>query len=234
MATSSMQAGRAARRSGLARFWGSTVGKKVVMAGTGLIMAGFLVTHATANLLVYLGPDYINEYSHFLHKVPEILWPARAVLLASVILHAVAAYQLTRVSKTARPVGYESRDPQVSTMASRTIRWGGVLIAVFIVYHILHFTIGSVHPQFVEGDPYGNLVTGFRGRNFEAVFYLVMMMVIGLHLYHGTWSALRTLGAARPSANPLRRQGVTVFAIAIWLGFSLVPIGIVLGIIGPR
>ena len=219
-------------RTGLARFWSSTVGKKIVMATTGLIMAGFLVTHMSANLLAYAGPDEINGYSRFLHSVPELLWPVRIVLLVSVILHAVSAYQLARASRQARPVGYARREPQVSTFAARTIRWFSILLALFIVLHLLHFTTGTLLPGFVEGDPYRNLVVGFTTQKAMAVFYIAMMIVLGLHIYHGTWSAIRTLGLSRPKPNPFVRPVATVLALALWLGFTAVPVGVLLGVIG--
>jgi succinate dehydrogenase / fumarate reductase cytochrome b subunit len=222
---------RAVPRNPLAAFWASTIGKKVVMAVSGLIMAGFLITHAAANLLAYAGAEKINGYSHFLNEVAvEITWVVRLVLLASVVLHVIAAVQLTRVSGAARPVGYAERDPQVSTMASRTIRWGGLLLFLFIIYHLLHFTFGTVHPDFRKGDPYTNLVVGFQNYGVAA-FYVVMMVVLGLHLYHGTWSALRTLGVAKPSGNPLKRRFATIFAVALWLAFTLVPVGVVAGVL---
>lgn len=217
----------------LARFGASTVGKKIVMALTGLTMAGFLVVHMTANLLAYAGPDSINSYSRFLHATPELLWPARLVLLLSVVLHATSAYQLSRAGAAARPVGYTTRQTQIATMASRSIRWLSVLVALFIVIHLLHFTTGTLLPGFVEGNPYVNLVNGFQSQRGLAAFYLVMMVVIGLHLYHGAWSAIRTLGLARPKANPFVRPIATVLAVALWLGFSAVPVGVLTGLIVP-
>ncbi len=217
----------------LSRLWASTVGKKIVMALTGLIMAGFLLTHMSANLLAYLGPDSINSYSRFLHATPELLWPARIVLLLSVILHATSAYQLSRASAHARPVGYAMRQSQIATIASRTIRWLSVLVALFIVIHLLHFTTGTLLPGFIQANPYANLVNGFLSQRGMAAFYLTMMVVIGLHLYHGTWSAIRTLGLSRPKPNPFVRPVALLLAIALWLGFSAVPVGVLIGAIGP-
>ncbi|MBV6520920.1 MAG: hypothetical protein MNPFHGCM_01040 [Gemmatimonadaceae bacterium] len=217
----------------MALFWASTVGKKLVMAVTGLLMAGFLVTHMTANLLAYLGPDEINAYSRFLHTTPEVLWPARLVLLASVVLHAVSAYQLSRTSARARSEDYAVHRLQVATIASRTIRWFSVLLALFIVIHLLHFTSGTLLPGFLEGNPYANIVTGFQTQRGMAVFYLAMMVVVGLHVYHGAWSSIRTLGLSRPKAHPLVRPIATIVAIALWLGFSAVPVGVLTGAIRP-
>jgi succinate dehydrogenase / fumarate reductase cytochrome b subunit len=221
-------------KSRAAAFWSSTIGKKIVMAVTGLLMAGFLVTHMSANLLAFAGPDEINGYSRFLHAVPELLWPARIVLLVSVILHAISAAQLAGISRAARPDGYAKREAQIATLASRTIRWFSILLALFIVLHLLHFTTGTLLPGFTEGDPYRNLVVGFNTQKAMAVFYIAMMVVVGLHIYHGTWSAIRTLGLARPRPNPFVRPVATILALALWLGFTAVPVGVLLGLIGPE
>ena len=215
----------------LLRFWRSTIGKKVAMAITGAILIGFLVSHVLANLLILTGkPDGINAYAAFLRTQPPLLWGGRVVLLGAVILHVIAALQLTRLDRAARPVGYAKMAPQTSTFASRTIRWGGLLILLFVVYHILHFTTGTVHPDFVHGDPYRNVIVGFDVK-WVAAFYIVAMVAVGLHLYHGTWSAFRTLGLVQPSANPLKRRVATVLAIGIWLGFTLIPVAVITGMV---
>lgn len=215
----------------LVRFWRSTIGKKVAMAITGAILIGFLISHMLANLLILTGdPAGINGYAAFLRTQPPLLWGGRAVLLGAVIVHVIAALQLTRLDRAARPVGYARVAPQTATFASRTIRWGGLLILFFVVYHILHFTTGNVHPAFVHGDPYRNVIVGFDVK-WVAAFYVVAMVAVGLHLYHGTWSAFRTLGLVQPSANPLQRRFATVLAIAIWLGFTLIPVAVVTGMV---
>jgi succinate dehydrogenase / fumarate reductase cytochrome b subunit len=215
----------------LLRFWRSTIGKKVAMAITGAILVGFLISHVLANLLILTGkPDGINAYAAFLRTQPPLLWGGRLVLLGAVILHVIAAVQLTRLDRAARPVGYTRNAPQTSTFASRTIRWGGLLILLFVIYHILHFTTGAVHPDFVHGDPYRNVIVGFDVK-WVAAFYIVAMVAVGLHLYHGTWSAFRTLGLVQPSANPLKRRVATVLAIGIWLGFTLIPVAVITGMV---
>lgn len=220
----------AARKPGrLRRFWDSTVGKKIVMAATGLIWVGFLVVHMAGNLLAYAGRESLNHYAKLLRTIPELLWVARIVLLVAFVLHVISALALTQQSRSARPIGYAVREPQVSTFASRTIRWGGVLILVFLVYHILHMTLGVVHPAFRELMPYDNIVSGFTMQKGAALFYIFMMMVIGLHLYHGTWSSIRTLGIARPQVQPLKRRLALGLAVVVWLGFTLVPVGVLLG-----
>jgi succinate dehydrogenase / fumarate reductase cytochrome b subunit len=212
-------------------FWRSSVGKKVVMAITGLIMLLYLITHVLANLLVFQGPTRINAYSAFLHGTGGALWIARLVLLAALVLHVIAAVQLAGRRQEARPVAYAAgREPQVSTFAARTIRWGGALILAFLIYHILHFTIGSAHPDFVEGDPYHNVTTGFRNP-IVVIVYLVAMAAVGLHLYHGVWSSGRSLGISPPSPNPLRRTVAVVLALMIWLGFTVIPIAVYAGVV---
>ena len=211
--------------------WDSSVGKKVIMAATGLILVAYLITHVLANLLVFQGPSRINAYSAFLHGTGGALWAARLVLLAALVLHVVAAVQLAGRRFEARPVGYAAgRKPQVSTWASRSIRWGGGLILVFLVYHILHFTVGTAHPDFVEGDPYHNVATGFHDLGVVIV-YLVAMAVVGLHLYHGVWSSGRSLGMSPPSPNPLRRTVAIALALLIWLGFTVIPLAVYAGVV---
>lgn len=211
--------------------WNSSVGKKVIMAVTGLIMVAYLITHVLANLLVFQGPANINAYSAFLHGTGGALWAARVVLLAALVLHVAAAVQLANRRFGARPVGYAGgRRPQVSTWASRTIRWGGVLILVFLIYHILHFTVGTAHPEFAEGNPYHNVATGFRDPSV-VILYLVAMAAVGLHLYHGVWSSGRSLGVSPPAPNPLRRTVALVLALLIWLGFTIIPVAVYAGVV---
>ena len=215
----------------IATFWETSVGKKAVMAVTGLVLAAYLITHVLANLLVFTGPDRINRYAAILHATGGALWAARLTLLVAVILHIVAATQLALRRKAARPVAYAGgRQPQVSTLASRTIRWGGALLLVFIIFHILHFTVGTAHPGFVEGDPYHNVITGFRSP-VVVVVYLIVMAAVGLHLYHGIWSSGRSLGMSPPSPDPLRRTVALGLALVIWLGFTIIPIAVYAGVI---
>jgi succinate dehydrogenase / fumarate reductase cytochrome b subunit len=211
--------------------WDTSVGKKVVMAVTGLIWVAYLITHMLANLLVFQGPDQINAYSAFLHGTGGALWAARLVLLAALVLHVVAAVQLSARRHEARPVGYAGGyEPQVSTVAARTIRWGGALVLLFLVYHILHFTVGSAHPSFAEGNPYHNVATAFRDPAI-VILYLVVMAFVGLHLYHGIWSSGRSLGMSAPSPRPLRRSIALLLALFLWLGFSLIPIAVYAGVV---
>ncbi|MBV9879945.1 MAG: succinate dehydrogenase cytochrome b subunit [Gemmatirosa sp.] len=216
------------------RFWRSQLGKKIVMALTGLIGVGFVIGHMVGNLQVFEGAEKINAYGRFLHHTVGMeLWVVRAVLLAAVILHVVAATQLTVQARASRPHGYGKRNPQVSTLASRTMRFGGFLLLVFIILHILHFTVRAF-PGYDRTDAtgavdvYANLVTAFRNPVWT-LFYVVAMVFLGLHLYHGFWSSFRTLGAAKPSSQPLKRQLALLVAVIIWAGFTIVPLGVFFG-----
>ena len=208
----------------------SNIGLKAIMAVSGLLMVGYLITHVAANLLVFKGAALINGYAAILHGQPVILYGARAVLFVALVAHVWSAVVLTRRDRAARPVAYAQRSPQVSTFASRTIRWGGLVILFFLVYHVLHFTTGTVHPSFVEGDPHGNVVRAFRVP-WVASLYVVAMAAVGLHLFHGTWSAFRSLGLTRPSQHPLRHKTSLLVAGAIWLGFTIIPLAVLAGIV---
>jgi succinate dehydrogenase / fumarate reductase cytochrome b subunit len=222
------------------RFYRSTIGKKVIMAVTGLILVIFVIGHMAGNLQVFISPAKMNTYAAFLQSLGELLWLARLGLLAAVLLHILMAWQLTQISRKARPVSYTVRQPQVSTLASRTMRWGGVLLLVFIVFHILHFTTGTVfpmasqpdalYPAFTHGNVYGNVISAFRVW-WVTLFYVVAMLFLMLHLFHGAWSSLRTLGLAKPSPHPLHRRVSTAIALVVWLGFTAVPVAVFFGVI---
>jgi succinate dehydrogenase / fumarate reductase cytochrome b subunit len=218
----------------------STIGKKVIMAVTGLLLVVFVIAHMLGNLQVFIGAAKMNAYAAFLQSTGELLWAARLGLLAAVLLHILMAWQLTQIKRKARPIDYERREPQVSTIASRTMRWGGVLLLVFIVFHILHFTTGTVfpvasrpdamYPQFSHADVYGNVIAAFR-TPWVVAFYVVSMLFLMLHLFHGAWSSVRTLGLSRPSRYPLQRRVATAVAVIVWLGFTAVPVAVFFGVI---
>src|SRR6476661_515500 len=197
------------------------------MAVTGLIGIGFVILHMAGNLQVFVGAEKINAYGALLHgPLAELTWLLRITLIVAVVLHVLMAYQLTARAKAARPVGYKMREPQVSTLASRTMRWGGVLLLVFIVVHILHFTTETIDPAGYRGttdirgarDVYGNIVSSFRIW-WVALFYIAAMLALGLHLYHGAWSSIRTLGYAKQTQHPLHRRIALAIAAIVWLGF---------------
>ena len=218
----------------------STIGKKAIMAVTGLLLVGFVIAHMAGNLQVFIGPAKMNAYASFLKSLGEFLWLARIILLVALVLHVLMAWQLTQIKRKARPIDYTTRDAQVSTVASRTMRWGGVLLLVFIVFHILHFTTGTVfpvastpdamYPAWSHTDVYGNIISAFR-TPWVAAFYVVAMLFLMLHLFHGAWSSVRTLGLTKPSRHPLHRRVATVIALVVWLGFSVIPVAVLLGVI---
>jgi succinate dehydrogenase / fumarate reductase cytochrome b subunit len=185
------------------------------------------------NLQVYLGPSHLDEYGAALRKVPELLWAARLVLLSSAVLHIWSAYALTRMNHAARPQGYRERENVASTLASRTMRWSGVFLLVFIVYHLLHFTFGTVHPNFIEGRVGHNFVTGFQVW-WVSLFYIVAMIFLGLHMYHGGWSMMQTLGLNHPRYNYLRYVFAAVVAAIVVIGNISFPVAVLTGIVSER
>lgn len=213
-------------------FLGSSIGRKAIMALTGVILFGFVLGHMIGNLQVYLGPEAMNGYALFLRQVLHGagLWVARAVLLLAVGLHIWAAISLTLSSRAARPIGYRQLKWKESTYASRTMRWSGVIILFFVIYHLLHFTFGTVHPSFIEGDVYHNFVAGFRSVPVS-LFYIVAMVLLGLHLRHGVWSMFQTLGVSHPRYIRMAHVGAWLFATIIVIGNISFPIAILAGIV---
>jgi succinate dehydrogenase / fumarate reductase cytochrome b subunit len=222
----------------LLALWGSVIGKKVVMAVTGAVLILFVIAHMAGNLKIFSGPTEINDYSRFLREVayPELaygqlLWIVRIVLLVCAVLHIIAAVQLTRMNWQARPVGYDSRKNVETTWGALTMRWGGLLLAVFIVFHLLHFTAGVVgfQPgQFEHLMVYQNVVAGFSVWPVS-LFYIVAMGALCLHLDHGIWSMLQTLGSVTVDNTRSLRIVSRIIAIVIFAGFISVPISVLAG-----
>jgi len=213
----------------------TSVGKKFIMAVSGVLLIGFLVAHMIGNLKVFMGADAFNHYAEFLREIgypllPHMagLWIFRILLLLAVGLHMLSAWQVYTQSRTARGGKYTKEESLHFSYASRTMRWGGVIIAVFIVYHLLHFTVGSAHPEFVPGDAYRNVVIGFQNP-LVAGFYVVALVMVTFHVYHGLWSAFQTVGANHPKYNPYRRPLAVVLAVVLLAGFLTVPVGVVTG-----
>ncbi len=213
-------------------FYASMVGKKVVMGVTGLIGVGFVIMHSLGNLLVFRGPAAINSYSHFLKSTGELLWGLRILLIVAVMFHVIAAVQLTLQSRAARPLAYTKQEHQAATVASRTMRWGGALLLVFIALHVLHFTTGTIRPAgvFSPDDVYANVVTSFRIW-WVALFYVAVMVALGLHLFHGAWSSVRSVGVSPPSPQPLHHRISFAIALLVWAAFTAVPIAVAAGIV---
>jgi len=213
-------------------FAGSTIGRKVIMAVTGAILFGFVLVHMLGNLQVYLGPEAMNHYGLFLRQVLHGtgIWIARAILLAAVALHIWSATSLTLDSRRARPVGYREQKWRESTYASRTMRWSGVILLLFVIYHLLHFTTGTLHQSFIEGDVYHNFVAGFRVVPVS-IAYIVAMLALGLHLRHGLWSMCQTLGVSHPRYMRAAHVGAWIFAAVIVIGNISFPLAVLAGIV---
>lgn len=223
------------RMSWILSFYRSSIGKKAVMAVTGVFLFGWILAHMLGNLKVYLGPEHYNAYARFLITMgapllpnKTLLWIVRVLLIIAVVLHIDSATRLTLMNKAARPVGYQQRRYPAATYAARTMRWGGVIILLFVIYHLLHFTFGTVHPNFIEHDVYHNFVTGFRVPWVSAV-YIIANLALGLHLYHGLWSMFNSLGFNHPKLEPWKRVFATAFALVITLGNVSFPIAVLMG-----
>ncbi|HSE42743.1 MAG TPA: succinate dehydrogenase cytochrome b subunit [Acidobacteriota bacterium] len=211
----------------------STIGKKAVMAITGLIGFGFVIGHMIGNLQVFPflgGAEALNKYAVNLRKLGGILYLARLILLSAVILHIVAAYQLTRVSLKNRNEDYRRWVPRGSDYASRTMRWSGPILLLFIVYHLMHLTFGNVHPNFEHLNVYANVVSGFQVW-YVSAFYIIAMIALALHLYHGVWSMFQTLGFNNPVYNRILHRFSVISAIVIALGNISIPVAVMTGYI---
>lgn len=211
----------------------STVGKKAIMAITGVVLFGYLIGHLAGNLQIFIGREKINEYAHFLHTSPGILWGTRVLLLISAILHIWAAVQLAGRNGEARPVEYVAKRSQKTTYAARTMYWSGPILLLFIVYHLLHLTFGytSGHYPHSTTDVYANLVSGFRVW-YLAAFYVVAQIVLGFHLFHGAWSFFRSLGLNHPKYNRATRAFATTLALGLTLGNISIPLAVQTGLVG--
>jgi len=222
---------------GLTSLWRSTIGKKYVMAVTGLIWFGYLIVHLWGNLKIYAGPTFLNEYGGFLRTVADaffgfsgLLWLARLILIPAFVVHIWAAIQLTARDRASRPRGYAMRRNLESTIASRTMIWGGLFILLFVIYHVLDFTFGKVNPSFQEGNIYHNVVASFSLWPV-AVLYILAMIAVGLHLFHGVWSMFQTLGGNTSRTNRLIRNFATFAALALTIGNISIPVAVLTGIL---
>ncbi|NJL27923.1 MAG: succinate dehydrogenase cytochrome b subunit [Thermoanaerobaculia bacterium] len=224
-------------------FYRSALGKKAVMAVTGIVLFGFVFMHMVGNLKLYMGCDdhgvpKINVYAEGLREIGapilghgQALWIARLGLLAAVGLHMLSAYQLTMINRRARPgQGYARFTPQASTYASRTLRWGGVILLLFIVYHLMHLTLGNVHSDFVAGDVFRNVVVGFSNPLVSG-FYIVAQVALGFHLYHGLWSLFQSLGWNGPRLNTFRQRFAAAFAIIVSVANISFPLAVLAGFV---
>jgi|CXWL01.1.fsa_nt_gi succinate dehydrogenase / fumarate reductase cytochrome b subunit len=217
---------------------------KIVMAVTGLVLFGFVLSHMAGNLKLYLpvyadgphaGQHPIDVYGHWLREIgtPALphgaaLWIARIGLLVAAVLHIGSALAVSRRSALARPEGYQVKKTIQADYAARTMRWGGFIILFYVVYHLAHLTWGGAHSSFQPGEVHHNLVAGFSLWWVSAI-YLVANLTLGFHLYHGLWSFFQTLGWAHPNFNPARRVFAAVFATVVTLGNVSFPLAVLAG-----
>lgn len=223
-------------------FYSSAVGKKWVMAVTGIALLGYILAHMLGNLKVYVGAEEIDAYGEALrdlggHLVPRthLLWLLRIGLTAAFALHVHAAYTLTILNRQARPVRYESqREYLVASYASRTMIWTGTIVLLFIVFHLADLTWGTepaATGEFVRGAVYDNMVATFS-RWPVALFYIVANLALGVHIYHGTWSLFQSVGINNPRFNPWRRRLAVGFTVVVIGGNLSFPLAVLSGIIG--
>lgn len=218
------------------RFYASSIGKKILVALTGLALAGFVLGHMIGNLLVFVGPDAINEYGHMLqHALHGAgIWIARIGLLVAVVVHIVATIQLTKENRAARPDRYGKHEQQVCSKSSRVMIWSGLTVLAFIIYHLLHFTVRAgndyntykttLHGETVH-DVYRMVIVGFSW--FPAVaFYIIAMVLLASHLSHGVGSVFQTLGIATDKSEPLFKGIGKAFALLVLVGNCSIPIAI--------
>ncbi len=221
------------------RFYEAPIGKKAVMAVTGLVLFGYVVAHLLGNLQIYSSnPEQINKYAAFLHNPANAmaLWGARAVLLLCVILHITAALQLWGQNRAARPASYYKKADVPTAYAARTMKWSGFIIAAFVIFHILHLTVGAVPglpaQEIGPNEPNvrANVIQGFQNPAV-AGFYILAMVLLCMHLYHGIWSMFQSMGLSHPRYSAAIKRGAKIIAILIALGNISIPISVMAGII---
>ena len=219
-------------------YFGSSTGKKFLMAVSGAALFAFIVGHLLGNLQVFLGPEELNRYSAFLHNTGELLWFARIGLLVMVIVHIWTATSLTLENRAARPVPYAAKDYIEASYASRTMHWSGVIVVAYLIYHLMHFTFRSVHPELThftneQGRPdvYRMVVMSFQ-RPPIAITYILANFLLGMHLSHGLYSAFQSLGLLTDDLRVRLRVLAHLVGYGIFLGYASIPLGVLLGWVG--
>ncbi|MFZ9985269.1 MAG: succinate dehydrogenase cytochrome b subunit [Ilumatobacteraceae bacterium] len=231
------------RRPFFLDLYSTAVGKKYVMAISGLAMIGFVVFHMIGNLKMYFGQADLDHYAEFLKELlypiaPKgvVLWILRGGLITMLALHLHAAWSLTRLNRTARAVKYQGpRDYQVANFASRTMRWTGIIVLAYLVWHLLDLTFGTVNAigtdgEFVRGEVYNNVVRSLD-RPVVAAFYIVANILLGIHLFHGAWSFFQSLGWNNPRFNSWRRGFAVGIATVVVVGNVSFPVAVLAGIV---
>jgi succinate dehydrogenase / fumarate reductase, cytochrome b subunit len=221
------------------RFYEAPIGKKVVMAITGVILFGYVVAHLLGNLQIYSSdPQQINRYAAFLHNPANVglLWGARIILLAAVVMHIVASVQLWKLKSNARPQGYVKKNDAAASYASRTMMWSGPIVAAFVIFHVLHLTVGAVVPlrdvggDLTQPDVHANVIHGFQNPLISG-FYILAMILLCMHLYHGLWSMFQSLGFYHPRHTEKLKTGAKIFAILIAIGNISIPLAVMAGLL---
>jgi succinate dehydrogenase / fumarate reductase, cytochrome b subunit len=215
----------------IVKLYSSSVGKKYLMAVTGIILFAFVVAHMLGNLQIFLGAERLNHYAALLQGATGLLWIARTVLLFCVGVHIVASVQLFLLNRRARPERYRVTRYRAADYSARTMVWSGPIVALFVVYHLLHLTLGTAHPSFVAADVYHNVVAGFRVWPVSA-FYIAANLLLGYHLYHGLWSLFQSLGLSHPAYDRWRSVFAAVMASLIAAGNVSIPVAVLLGLVG--
>ena len=225
------------QRNIVSRTWGTSVGKKSVIAVTGIVFLLYVIAHMIGNLKVFFGIETFDAYSQHLREIGEaifgyegVLWGIRVVLVGSVVLHMWAAFSLWYQAKKARPIGYQHRQRWEGSYAARTMRWGGVIIALFVIWHILDLTTGTVNPLGGDESAYLKLVASFD-RWYVALFYILAVVALGLHIRHGLWSAIQTFGANSALKQNALKTFAFVVAAVITIGFAIVPLSVMTGLV---
>jgi succinate dehydrogenase / fumarate reductase cytochrome b subunit len=208
----------------------STLGKKILMAVTGVVLFGFVVGHMVGNLQIYLGQEIYDAYAHKLQSLGPLLWMVRAVLLFCVSVHILAAVQLWLRNRRSRPVKYRIFNPPSVDYAARTMVWSGPILLFFILYHLGHYTIGCTHHDFIRGEVYHNVVSSFQIW-WVAGFYIIANLMLAFHLYHGLWSLFQTFGWDHPRFGDVRRWLALAFALAIGVGNISMPLAVLTGLV---
>jgi len=211
-------------------FLSSTLGKKILMAVTGIILFGFVVGHMLGNLQIYLGEERLNHYAELLQANKTFLWTFRSVMLFCVGVHILAAVQVWLRNRAARPVKYKVFRPPAVDYAARTMVWSGPILALFITYHLLDFTVGTTNPDFVRGEVFHNVVASFSNP-LIAIFYMAANLLLAFHLYHGLWSLFQTVGWDHPRFGWVRRALAVVFSVLIGTGNISIPLAVLTGVV---
>lgn len=211
------------------RLYDSHIGKKAVMAVSGMALVGFLIAHVAGNLQVFLGAEVMAEYAAGLRRLGPALWLMRIGLLVAVVAHAWSAFALMSANADARPVAYQhKRKNNASTFAGRTMRWGGPILLIFIVYHLLHLTFGYGYSDalpYSPHNPYNNVLFSFRNPLNLGVYSLGMVLV-AFHTWHGVWSMLQSLGLSHPRYNKYRHMAASGVAAFLLVGGLCIPLTI--------